>query len=68
MEIYQMFYDYMMFYHPNYFVIVFMHHPCIKNHVLRINKESDKIFVHEEENYIILDGLEGDTRIYCQRC
>ena len=19
-------------------------------------------------NYIILDGLEGDTRIYCQRC
>ena len=20
------------------------------------------------DNYIILDGLEGDTRIYCQRC
>ena len=23
------------------------------------------IFSH---NYMILDGLEGDTRIYCQRC
>ena len=20
------------------------------------------------DNYIILDGLEGDTRIYCERC
>ena len=29
-------------------------------------------FGHEkpcmDNNYIILDGLEGDTRIYCQRC
>ena len=23
---------------------------------------------HRYTNYIILDGLEGDTRIYCPRC
>ena len=25
-------------------------------------------FLSDVNNYIILDGLEGDTRTYCQRC
>ena len=30
--------------------------------------QSHCVSVDEVNHYIILDGLEGDTRIYCQRC
>ena len=42
-----------------------------KNILFMIFKMDDHLSVRIENvinNYIILDGLEGDTRIYCQRC
>ena len=40
-------------------------------HKLKMHTESlaihNKIYVLVD-NYIVLDGLEGDTRIYCLRC
>ena len=33
------------------------------------NEGFNHMNTHEgKNNYIILDGLEGDARIYCQRC
>ena len=36
------------------------------NNIARVEDEGNIVSI--KGNYIILDGLEGDTRIYCQRC
>ena len=40
----------------------------LNNANLQIRRFVKKPTMCLNNNYIILDGLEGDTRIYCQRC